>query len=376
MTSSPLGSGLPPARPGMSLNWTPTPGAARRMLAAFALGGAVIGVVGFSLSFWSVADAARPYLGWASWALPVLTDVAIFTLSGLSIFLEMHEIKARWIRLIPDALVGYTVYLNTATQPSVFGKAVHAAGPLLWVAVVEIGAFTVRRLVGLSAEDRMDRVRFSRWILAPFGTFRLWRRMRLWEVTDYKVAVGREHERSASAALLRQWYGRRWRGRAPRAERLAVRLQGATAEPVADLLARSSGGITAAARAAAKPLPDTPEPAPAALPEAGAHVRPAPPALVPALVGAAVDSAVDTGPEGVDPPSVHVSLAPKFVAPATRLETGEAAARIRAGWEMGWSVTDTAAYSTRDKAQVSRTFAQFDTAGTGAPVEHADGLAA
>lgn len=238
-----------------ALSWQPSAQAARKMLGAFAFGGALIGVVGFSVSFWSVAHAAEPYLGWASWSLPVLVDLGIFVLSGLSMFLELHGISSKWIRTIPTGLAGFTVYLNTAQQHTGFGKAVHAAGPALWIAVVEIATFTVRRLVGLASEGAMDKVRASRWLLAPASTFRLWRRMRLWELTDYRAAIGREHERSASAALLKQWYGHAWRAKAPRAERLAVRLQGITAEPVAELLTRASAGIAAAAAAAAKPVP-------------------------------------------------------------------------------------------------------------------------
>lgn len=236
-----------------TLSWQPTELAARKILAAFAAGGALIGLVGFSVSFASVSLAARPYLGWASWTLPTLVDLGIFVLSGLALFLELHEIRSRWIRAIPTTLAAFTVYLNTAEQPTLFGKAVHTAGPLLWIAVVEIATYTVRHLVDLASETAMQKVRASRWLLAPFSTFRLWRRMRLWEITDYRIALGREHERSASRALLSQWYGVAWKARAPRGERLAVRLQGVTAEPVADLLTRASAGITAAALAAAKP---------------------------------------------------------------------------------------------------------------------------
>lgn len=238
------------------LSWQPSPQAARKMLGGFAVGGALVGVVGFSVSFWSVARAAEPYMGWASWSLPVLVDLGIFVLSGLSLFLELHEISSKWIRLIPTGLAAFTVYLNVAQQHSLFGRLAHAAGPALWIAVVEIATYTVRRLVGLASGAVMEKVRASRWLLAPLSTFRLWRRMRLWEVTDYRVAIGREHERSASLALLKQWYGRAWRAKAPRGERLAVRLQGITAEPVAELLTRASAGITAAAAAAVKPVPD------------------------------------------------------------------------------------------------------------------------
>jgi len=242
-----------------TLTWEPSREASRKILVAFAIGGALIGLVGFSVSFASVSTAARPYLGWASWTLPTLVDLGIFTLSGLALFLELHEISSKLIRAIPTALAGFTVYLNVAQQPSVFGKAVHAAGPGLWIAVVEIATFTVRRLVGLASERAMDKVRASRWLLAPLSTFRLWRRMRLWEVTDYRIAVGREHERCASRALLRQWYGFGWKAKAPRGQRLAVRLQGVTAEPVAELLTRASAGITAAALAAAKPAAQGPQ---------------------------------------------------------------------------------------------------------------------
>ncbi len=259
-----------------TLSWRPSDEAARKILTAFAAGGALIGLVGFSVSFASVSHAARPYLGWASWTLPTLVDLGIFVLSGLALFLELHEISSKLIRLIPTALAAFTVYLNTAEQPTVFGKAVHAAGPLLWIAVVEIATFTVRRLVDLASDSAMEKVRGSRWLLAPLSTFRLWRRMRLWEITDYRVAVGREHERSASRALLRQWYGFGWKAKAPRGERLAVRLQGVTAEPVAELLTRASAGITAAALAAAKPVAQDPEPVESAVPEVPAQAVPEP----------------------------------------------------------------------------------------------------
>lgn len=248
---------VPPAR--RRLSWSPGASALRRMLGWFTAGGALIGLIGFAASFASISQAAYPYMGRGAFTLPLLVDLGIFTLSGVAIVLELHEISSWWIRLIPNALAGFTIYLNTATQHSGFGKAVHAAGPALWVIVVEIATFTVRRMVALSSENTIGKVRGSRWLLAPASTLRLWRRMRLWEITDYRTAISREHERAASVALLRQWYGRAWRAVAPRAERLAVRLQGSTDEPVADLLSRACAGITAAALAAAKPAPPVDE---------------------------------------------------------------------------------------------------------------------
>jgi hypothetical protein len=139
--------------------WVLSQRTCRLLMGWFAAGAGLIGAVGFAVSFGSVASAAAPFLGWASWTLPFVIDVGIFVLSGLSLALELVGVRARLVRLIPHGLALYTVYLNTATQSTWFGKAVHAAGPLLWVTCVEIGAFTVRCFVGLAADNRMERVR-------------------------------------------------------------------------------------------------------------------------------------------------------------------------------------------------------------------------
>jgi hypothetical protein len=362
------------------LDWKPTAKVLRRMLGYFTLGGALIGLIGFAASFASVSQAAYPYLGRGAFTLPLLVDLGIFTLSGLGIVLELHEISSRWIRLIPLGLAGFTIYLNTATQPTWFGKAVHAAGPVLWVIVVEIATFTVRRMVALSSENAMGKVRGARWLLAPISTFRLWRRMRLWEITSYHTAIASEFERAASAALLRQWYGPAWRARAPRAERLAVRLLGITDEPVAALLTRASTGITAAALAAAKPARHgaaMPAGSAAALAagagvDTGLNVDKGVASLGAPLLGAGVASGVDTGlavdtaldatrtaaTAALAVPSAFGRGAPVPARPAV----DSAAELIRKGWENGWSVRETARHAGRDKAQVSRKFAEFDRA--------------
>jgi hypothetical protein len=329
------------------------------MLRWFTLGGALIGLIGFAASFASVSQAAYPYLGRGAFTLPLLVDLGIFTLSGLGIVLELHEISSRAIRLIPTGLAGFTIYLNTAEQPTYFGKAVHAAGPVLWVIVVEIATFTVRRMVALSSENTMGKVRAARWALAPFSTFRLWRAMRVWEITDYRDALTREHERQAARALLREWHGRTWRRTAPSAQRLAVTLHGRSSEPVADLLARTAAGIVAAEHAARKRTPGT---GPALAGPAGG---------LPASVDKAVDvfaaAQITTGVDPVVDNSLDVD---KTVEPSTRRRArsaarpagDDAAERIRKGWENGWSVTDTARHAGRDKGQVSRKFAEYNRA--------------
>jgi hypothetical protein len=134
-----------------------------------------------------------------------------------------------------------------------------------------------------------------------------------------------------------------------------------TAIPVEALIGLGAGTL---ARDAVDAL-NVPAPAPAAVADPQPLALPAPAA--PSQLTEPVDSAVDKGADSVDTraaaaPST-VSLAPKFVPPTVRLDTDEAAERIREGYLNGWSVTDTATYAGRDKAQVSRKFADFTAEG-------------
>ena len=97
----------------------------------------------------------------------------------------------------------------------------------------------VRVRAGLAAGTAMDRIRASRWLLAPVPTARLMRRMVLWEIRSYPDALRRERDRLLALTDLQDTYGRlAWRWRAPRRTRALYRLgelaparTGATGEP-------------------------------------------------------------------------------------------------------------------------------------------------
>lgn len=219
-----------------ALSWAPSPAASRRALGFFTAGAALIGIVGFAVSFDSVMLAAWPYLYWAAWTVPVMVDLAIFVLTGLGLFMELHGLGARWIRAIPHGLALATLYLNTASQHTWFGRAVHAVGPTLWIVTVEIATFAVRRMVGLSDERRIEGLRRSLWLLRPWATWRIWRAMRVHQITTYAAALDREAARAAVAGRMRLAHGRLWRWRAPLAERIALRLDGRDPAGVAEIL--------------------------------------------------------------------------------------------------------------------------------------------
>jgi hypothetical protein len=70
----------------------------------------------------------------------------------------------------------------------------------------------------------MEKIRRSRWVLAPVTTFALWRRMTLWEITSYADALARERDRQLARADLRARHGRRWRSRTDRRTRVLLKL--------------------------------------------------------------------------------------------------------------------------------------------------------
>ncbi|MFD7464083.1 DUF2637 domain-containing protein [Streptomyces tendae] len=189
-----------------------------------ALAAAGVGALGLISSFDAVSAAAARWGFGGPWMLPVGIDVAIpvFTLANL--LLVRMDMALAWVRFVPWVLTLITCGLNVAAGHSLWAKVAHGTMPLLWVVFSEIGAHIYAVRIGAATGRRMEKVRFSRWLLAPLSTFALWRRMTLWEVTSYTTALARERERLLARAELRERYGRSWRRSTPRRERVLLRL--------------------------------------------------------------------------------------------------------------------------------------------------------
>lgn len=187
---------------------------------------AALGLTGFVLSFEKVQRAVEPSFGSLAPLVPAGIDIGIAVFTGLDLLMARLNMRTRWLRLVPWALVGVTVYLNVSGEATLVGRVAHAAMPLLWVVAVEAGAHVVKVQAGLAtADERMDRIRSSRWLLAPVSTVRLWRRMVLWEVRDYRTALSREQDRLLALCDLRDEHGPLvWRWKANRRDRVAYRL--------------------------------------------------------------------------------------------------------------------------------------------------------
>ena len=203
------------------------PGSWKAVVIAIALGVGALGVLGFVNSFARVQVAAMPDFGWFAWTLPVGVDVGIAVFSALEIVLAKAGMQTLWVRLVAPALTAATVYLNVAGEPTLFGKVAHAVLPGLWIAAIAVAALVTRKRAKLErrAATRIDRIRLSRWVLAPWPTMCLYRRMVLWEIRSYSEALRREHDRVLALTDLKDKYGPiAWRWRAPRRTRSLYRL--------------------------------------------------------------------------------------------------------------------------------------------------------
>lgn len=309
----------------------------RRLVAGVAAGAAAIALIGFVGSYAAVRQLALAK-GFGTFAavFPIGVDAGILVLLALDLLLTWLRMPLGMLRHIAWLLTAATVAFNgAAAWPDPIGTGMHAVIPVLFVAVVEAARHAIGIAADISAAKHMESVRLARWLLAPLGTFRLWRRMKLWELRSYDEVIALEQQRMIERARLRRRYGVRWRSHAPLDEVLALRLTryGRPLAPVEGVLVavdapaappavEGAPAPAAPALPAPQDAPALPAPAPAA-PTEGAPTRPAPqPEGAPAESAPAIEGAPerptpdDQGAPHADAPAPKG--APAEPAPAPR----------------------------------------------------------
>lgn len=205
---------------------SPSPlGAADKvLLSAVIPAGGGVGSLGLVASYDSVSSAATRWGFTEAWMLPVGIDLAIPVFTAANLLLIRLGMPLAWVRFVPWGLTLITCWLNIAVGATLSAKIAHGAMPLLWVVLSEIAAHVYAVRIGVATGARMERIRRSRWLFAPRTTLMLWRRMVLWETTDYREALALEKQRLLVRAELRERYGRGWRRRAPNRQLVLLKL--------------------------------------------------------------------------------------------------------------------------------------------------------
>ncbi|MFC9583994.1 DUF2637 domain-containing protein [Streptomyces yangpuensis] len=189
----------------------------RILIGVVVAGAVVIAGIGFAGSYAAVRELAEKK-GFGSFSLvfPIGIDAGICVLLALDLLLTWLRIPFPLLRQTAWLLTAATIAFNgAASWPDPLGVGMHAVIPILFVVTVEAARHAVGRIADITADRHMEGVRITRWLLSPVPTFKLWRRMKLWELRSYEQAIGMEQDRLIYQARLQARYGRFWRQKAP-----------------------------------------------------------------------------------------------------------------------------------------------------------------
>ncbi|MER5556808.1 DUF2637 domain-containing protein [Streptomyces sp. NPDC002793] len=198
-----------------------------RVLIGVVVAGAVlIAAIGFAGSYAAVRELAEEKgFGKFSLVFPIGIDAGICVLLALDLLLTWMRIPFPLLRQSAWLLTAATIAFNgAAAWPDPLGTGMHAVIPILFVVAVEAARHAVGRIADITADKHMEGVRLTRWLLSPVPTFKLWRRMKLWELRSYEQVIKLEQDRLIYQARLQARFGRNWRRKAPVESMMPLRL--------------------------------------------------------------------------------------------------------------------------------------------------------
>ncbi|MEV8625713.1 DUF2637 domain-containing protein [Streptomyces sp. NPDC051079] len=198
----------------------------RILIGMVVAGAVVIAGIGFAGSYAAVRELAIDKgFGTFSYFFPIGIDAGICVLLALDLLLTWMRIPFPLLRQTAWLLTAATIAFNgAAAWPDPLGVGMHAVIPVLFVVAVEAARHAVGRIADITADKHMEGVRLTRWLLSPVPTFRLWRRMKLWELRSYEQVIKLEQDRLIYQARLQARFGRGWRRKAPVEALMPLRL--------------------------------------------------------------------------------------------------------------------------------------------------------
>ncbi|MFF8847108.1 DUF2637 domain-containing protein [Streptomyces sp. NPDC015127] len=198
----------------------------RVLISVVVAGALIIAAIGFAGSYSAVRELAEQKgFGTFSLVFPIGIDAGICVLLALDLLLTWMRIPFPLLRQTAWLLTAATIAFNgAAAWPDPLGVGMHAVIPVLFVVSVEAARHAVGRIADITADKHMEGVRLTRWLLSPVPTFKLWRRMKLWELRSYEQVIKLEQDRLIYQARLQARFGRAWRRKAPVEALMPLRL--------------------------------------------------------------------------------------------------------------------------------------------------------
>lgn len=181
----------------------------RALTAGAIVGGVVLAGIGFAGSY-SVLKELGSEHGFGDFAavFPIGLDAGIVVLLALDLILIRAGTPWPVLRLIAHLFTVATIVFNGASAwPDPIGVGMHAVIPIMFIASVEAARRRVIKIADIQAGRESVSVPLHRWLLAPWSTGAMYRRMRLWDLASYAEAVAREQELTVYRELLERKYG-------------------------------------------------------------------------------------------------------------------------------------------------------------------------
>lgn len=198
----------------------------KAIIATVVAGAVAIAAIGFVGSYNAVVSLAiKKGFGTFANVFPLGVDVGITTLLALDLVLTWFRMPFPFLRHAAWALTGATIGFNVAASwDDWIAVGMHATMPALFVLVVEAGRHAVSRMAKINSGAYYENPPLPRWILSPYPTYRIWRRMRMWNLRSYVEVIVMEQDTKVFRQALRFRHGRGWKKQALPAERLALDL--------------------------------------------------------------------------------------------------------------------------------------------------------
>jgi hypothetical protein len=123
--------------------------------------------------------------------VPVGIDGGLIGVVVLDLVLSWIGQPIGWLRQFVRILTVGTVAANAAAGwPDLVSAGLHVAAPLMLLAMVEAGRIVLLRRIKSADGRTRDPIPVARWVLAPWPTWLMWRRMVLWRIGSFRGRFG------------------------------------------------------------------------------------------------------------------------------------------------------------------------------------------
>jgi len=175
---------------------------------------AAVGVsvaLGLGLAAYGVAGSYQTLSGLAKRTgvplaplVPVGIDGGLIGVVVLDLVLSWIGQPISWLRQFVRILTVGTVAASAAAGwPDLVSAGLNVAAPLMLLAMVEAGRTVLLRRINSPDGRTRDPIPVARWVLAPWPTWLMWRRMVMWRIPGFPDALEAEQERHVAESQLR-----------------------------------------------------------------------------------------------------------------------------------------------------------------------------